>query len=197
MTGLTEPNVISGLRGLEEKGLIIKIKDGGVNQYTLSIQEPEEAPIATIGADNQTPIATIGRTIKETVNERNDNNNQSPLAPDTQGAYTLFNLLGDEAKAKGHSSPKQFPSLLCKQKFEAAELRLGEIELEKAIRKAIEQNILSISGISNYITKWSDNQSKPQAPPFPPIPRPENMYDDMETIRKEARQRIDKAMKGK
>lgn len=201
MTGLTEANVIAGIRGLEERGLIIKRQDGGVNIYELTLEEPPDditAPIATIGAEQETPIATIGRTIKETVNKRNeDNKGQAPretlhrlLDPSTSGAYMLFNLLGDERAAKGYRPPKNFPTTLCKEKFIAAEERLGEIELEQAIRRGIEKGITSITNLTDWVTKWAAEPS-PKRKGFTILD--ETTPVDFEQVRAKARAIIDQS----
>lgn len=175
LTGMTRESILLGSSALEEKGLIIKYSDGGVTEYELSISPPPEL----VGKTDRTgrvnrPTGRVNRlrTIKENVlnKELNTNGGQAPpdqdqpdqskpsLEPSTEGAYRLFNLLGDELKAQKRRPPAHFPSLACKAKFEAAERQLGDIELELAIKKALEKPILSISGITSYVFAFKSDK---------------------------------------
>lgn len=80
----------------------------------------------------------------------------SPLAPSAPTALRMFERLTTNARAKGRRGPKRFPSLECKQKFDTAAETLNG-EYDRALTKALEQGITSVTGITNYIAKWAGN----------------------------------------
>lgn len=80
----------------------------------------------------------------------------SPLAPKTPTASKMFTRLTANARAKGRRGPKRFPSLECMSKFDTAAEALNG-EFDKALTKALEQGITSVTGVTNYISKWAAN----------------------------------------
>lgn len=86
-----------------------------------------------------------------------------PLLPDTDEARYLFARLGTEAEAQGRNGPQKFPSLACKEKFNAAIKSLNGT-FEQAINSGLEAGILSIPHLVRYISspKWreTDGQSR-------------------------------------
>lgn len=127
--------------------------------------DPPTTPLKDkVTEENQGKTSNNGGTPPVVIEEKEDT---SPLKPSTEGGYLLFNLLGDNAAAKGHRRPKRFPTLETKAKFEAAEERLGE-KLETAIVTALEQGLPSLVSIVNYVAKFSgeplpiNSTNKPQ-----------------------------------
>jgi len=80
----------------------------------------------------------------------------SPLAPKTPTASKMFTRLTANARAKGRRGPKRFPSLECMDKFERAAKAVNS-EFDKALKAALEQGITSVTGVTNYISKWAAN----------------------------------------
>lgn len=221
MTGLSRQGVIDGATAAEAKRFIIKAWDGGVTEWILNINEDQaggDQPARQSSKSGQASRPTGQRsrptgqptrppTSKENLVNKSDKENVgadapagSKLAPDTEGAYRLFNLLGDNLAAMGRRSPKNFPSLACKEKFLAAENRLGH-DLEKAIRRSLEKSILSISGIVDFVAKWqADQPPSPQASPGRRpggSSRPPIVPDDPENKRSSARALIEQALQKK
>lgn len=210
-TGLSRQSALTGATALEARSLITKFWDGGVTEYEILIEDPDQMVnlLDQSGQVNR-PDGQVTRppTIKEKGLKKGLNINdqgQAPttpdqppentgLEPDTPGAYRLFNLLGDELAAQKRRPPKRFPSLACKRKFLTAEERLGELELEKAITKALEKPILSISGIVAFLWKWSPDYKPPRGKAAPDQhPRPAGI-DDEQARKDQARALIEQAL---
>lgn len=80
----------------------------------------------------------------------------SKLAPDTEQSQKAFEKLRVNAALKGRRGPQQFKTQECKEKFDTAAETLDG-EFDKALTKALEQGITSVTGITNYIAKWASN----------------------------------------
>ncbi len=88
-------------------------------------------------------------------------NPQDTLDSDTSECHLLFEKLAVEYKAKGRRAPKKFPTLACKRKFLQAADKLNGT-LEKAIGVGLENNIIKIPNLVNYISspKWQNGGKK-------------------------------------
>ncbi len=86
---------------------------------------------------------------------------QDTLDSDTPECYLLFEKLATEYHAKGRRAPKKFPTLACKRKFLQAADKLNGT-LEKAIGVGLENNIIKIPNLVNYISspKWQNGGKK-------------------------------------
>jgi hypothetical protein len=72
----------------------------------------------------------------------------------------LFSLQGREAAAKGLSAPQKFPSVALRDKFLAAEERLGLDALRGVILTAIEKmGYVSLTKLIQYISKAAGNSA--------------------------------------
>jgi len=90
---------------------------------------------------------------------------QTALSPHTPEQEKLFTRLRANAQAKGRSGPLRFPSIECMDKYDAAAAVLGENgELDKALKKALEQGAISVVRATNYVAKWASNIEKQNRP---------------------------------
>jgi len=80
----------------------------------------------------------------------------SRLTPDTQQSQRAFDRINVTRRARGWKATKQFPTVECKQKFDAAVETLDG-EFDKALKAALEQGITSVTGVTNYVAKWASN----------------------------------------
>ncbi len=91
----------------------------------------------------------------------------SPLIATSPKQQMLFDRLTGEIRAKhpGAREIKKFPSLACKAKFEQAEKRIGDQQMEQAINRACEVGAISVPRAVDFIAKWNTNGSgKPSQP---------------------------------
>lgn len=174
-------------RSLQKKGfLTIKPRPGFPNEYNFTAlsralieageQEctptlgdtptPEDTPTPTPGCETP-PHSSVPEEKKQEQKDKKKTNGGdpplSPLEPSTPGAQILFEKLTAEFKAKKRRAPKRFASLENKGKFEAAEERLGQDELEKAIKRALEKGLCSVVKVTDWVAKWNGNRGNHRA----------------------------------
>lgn len=78
------------------------------------------------------------------------------VIPESSAALKAFERINVTRRAKGRRATKQFPTVECKQKFDTAANTLNG-EFDKALKAALEQGITSVTGVTNYISKWAAN----------------------------------------
>jgi len=162
---------------------VIQLQEKGDDQDTFSDGEKDEKgdtqgqEKVTPRAEKVTPRVTKGDTVMSpeslltvTKSSRKPSSSaqgakkkpptkqkSSALLPDTLQARKMFGRLRANAKAQGRRGPKQFPTLECKQEFDQATAKLGDEEFEKALVKALQQGINSVTRITSYISAWANN----------------------------------------
>lgn len=78
------------------------------------------------------------------------------VIPESSAALKMLERINVTRRAKGRRATKQFPTVECKQKFNTAAETLNG-EFDKALKAALEQGITSVTGVTNYISKWASN----------------------------------------
>lgn len=130
-----------------------------VRQFRKRQKEQEEEPEeeAENPPDDGVTNSYIDIDIDSDKDKDKDNGKKvSPLLPDTIYSELLFEKLSTEFRAKGRNVPKKFPTLACKKKFDTKAVDLGD-NLEPAIERALQKGITSVSGVTDFIAKWSTN----------------------------------------
>ncbi len=122
-----------------------------------SSENVEPTPSLMPNCDIQEPAAPC-EDLHKPKRPRVDAGEPSLLAPRTIGAALFFEVLGREAAAKGFIGPRQFKSLALRDKFEAAETRLGPERLVEVIQAGLAtMGYAGMPKLVAYIVKAAGN----------------------------------------
>lgn len=96
-----------------------------------------------------------------------EKNKSSPLEPSTPGTIWLFEQINKNRAAKGFRRGIYFKSLEQKKKCEGAETRLGKKCFYQAVSLGLEQGLVDLKSLTNYIAKYDPGRNGAHNGPGP------------------------------